>query len=140
MQSFVESCSGADGSHSVTLTRVPVLGCQQVGHPRRWAHPEFGMLFIEQIYNEGSFPVARRGVRGLSCRRCTAPLSPTTQRHGQVHGAVYVADLHPFEVSVRAGIPTCASCKLEQADSCRSAAASLSEAFANAFRDGGLKP
>lgn len=140
MSSLVESCSGVDGSCSVTLTRVPVLACQQKGHPRRWSHPEFGMLFIDQIYNEGSFPVARSGVRGLSCRRCNAPLSPTTLTAGQVHGAVSVADLQPFEVSVRAGVLTCATCKLEQADSRRSAEAELSEAFANAFRDGGLNP
>ena len=137
---FVESCSGVDGSSSVTLTRVPVLGCQRSDHPRRWAHPEFGMLFIDQIYNEGSFPVARRGIRGLSCRRCDASLSPITLTPGQIHGVATVADLQPFEVSICAGVLTCATCKLEQADSRRSSEAELSEAFANAFRDGGLNP
>jgi len=98
------------------------------------------MRFIEQIYDKGPFPVARSGVRGLSCRRCNAPLPTDSLKPGEIHGTVSIGDLQPFEVSVQAGILTCEACALDQVDARRSATAELSEAFANAFRDGRLDP
>jgi hypothetical protein len=138
MLSCVESCSGKDATTSVELIRVPVLACREGAHPRRWAHPDFGALFIEQIYRDGLFPVAKGGVRP-ACRQCGVSLSTTMPGPGRVRGSVCVAGLAPFDVSVSSDIFTCPGCGFRQADCRPPAEDALSEALANAFDSGGLR-
>ena len=133
-------------SSSATFNRVEVsfrdFPCLLKSGKRRYVDKNFGWDFIKALYSGKAFPVAQSGVFSFSklkCMNCKSVLPKENSGNKKFEGTINIGS-ESFQITVISPAIKCDNCGLLQLQANADISNEVSEAFAMAIENAGVKP
>lgn len=135
----VSLVSWAGREVEVVFRDLPLLVCENEGHPRRYAIADFGLYAIDAVFWRGQVPLGRPGAMArVKCYQCGKNISKVPVQSGEVTGLLKISGVPEFGIRIKGPVATCPRCRTDQLWASREVGRAVSSAMVKAFKEAGL--